>query len=138
MIQVNLCVPEKRLGSYKVNFIQIPGENGDLGIGLNHTDFVTRFRPGIVSFRPGAEGPTFRYFVSEGVLSVVGNVVDVLATYIESSEDIDSDRALRAMERAQKRLEEKSAKLDLVRALKSLERAKARDLLTRMAKESEG
>ncbi|EQD70248.1 F0F1 ATP synthase subunit epsilon [mine drainage metagenome] len=64
--------------------------------------------------------------VSGGFLEVRGTQVSVLARTAEQPGDVDVRRAQQAQERAQQRLENRSAEIDVERARLALQRANVR------------
>ncbi len=91
--------------------------DGDVCIMANHSKYFTALSTGIVRVRTGEN--VRRAACSGGMLSIIDNVVRLVATTFEWEEDIDKDRALEARDEAQKALDE-------ARDAKEIERAKAR------------
>lgn len=71
---------------------------------------------------------------SEGFATVNGNKVDILVDAAEWPEEIDRRRAERALERAEKRLKERTMAWEMPRAIASRDRAKARLKAIELAK----
>lgn len=63
------------------------------------------------------------YFIAKGILTVKDKKVTVIAEAIENAKDIDIQRALKAKERATRRLKEKGEDIDFKRAEAALHRA---------------
>jgi len=75
------------------------------------------------------DGQTKRLAISGGFCEVSNNKMTVLAEAAEYAEEIDVERALRAKERAERRLQEaasKAADIDIARAKAALTRALVR------------
>ena len=64
--------------------------------------------------------------ISGGFLEVIANRVLVLADAAERTEEIDEARAEEAMQRAQERVEHRTADMDLEMAVASMRRAQSR------------
>ena len=69
------------------------------------------------------KGERTHYFVSGGFVYVQKDGVTIITDAIENSKDIDLERAIRAKERAEKRIQSKSEQIDMVRAELALKRA---------------
>jgi len=90
----------------------------------NHVNLLSVLTIGALRFDAGGKS---RYvFISGGFADVSDNTVTVLAEAAELAEDIDCPRAKAAMDRAQKRLTERTSNVDCPRAETSLKRAVAR------------
>lgn len=100
---------------------------GDLGILANHIDLVTPI--GIGEARVTAGGKTRCASCIGGLLSVLSGEVSVVATTFEWAEDIDRERAERAFEKAQKRLQDP----DLSDTDRSIQEAKYKRASVRIA-----
>jgi F-type H+-transporting ATPase subunit epsilon len=77
------------------------------------------------------QGNKKEFSISGGILEVKSNKISILADTIESKEEIDAERARKALERGEKRLAENDENLDRARAEASIMRAKNRLLLIR-------
>jgi F-type H+-transporting ATPase subunit epsilon len=123
-LQVNILSPLRPFCEVEASSVLAPSSSGDVEVGLNHAFYVTTLKPGIVSVK-GEEGVDF--FVSGGILSVQNNVVRIFSDVIEGVRDLDKARAEKAERRALERLKSRSdLDLDINRALDSLSRAQAR------------
>jgi F-type H+-transporting ATPase subunit epsilon len=123
-IHLEVVTPAKAVVSEEAQIVVAPGILGEFGVLAGHTPFLTTLKVGSIRFTDstGAE----RYvFVSGGFAEALPDKVTVLAETAERRQDIDVARAKGAMERAQKRLEEKAAQeeVDFLRAKAALERA---------------
>ena len=76
-LQFDLVSPEKRLASFQVTEVQIPGANGDMTAMEGHTPTITTLRPGILK-AVSAEG-TKSYVVTGGFAEISATGVSVLA-----------------------------------------------------------
>lgn len=108
-----------------IRFVIAPGEEGVFEILANHAPFVFALKPGALRMRmPGGEDQYIA--VGTGFLVVQKDRTTVLTRSAERPEDIDVDRARRAKERAEQRLQQASPDFDMDRAQASLQRALAR------------
>jgi len=85
-----------------VESIQLPGQNGYLGILPGHAPLITELGYGEMTYQKGKE---LRHLtIMGGYAEVLGDRVTVLAEVAERAEEIDVDRARAAKERAEKLL----------------------------------
>jgi F-type H+-transporting ATPase subunit epsilon len=109
----------------EVRFVVAPGQEGVFEILANHAPFVFALKPGALRMRTPA-GQDQYVVVGSGFLVVQKARTTVLARSAERPEEIDVERARRAKERAEQRLQQKPSDVDLARAQASLQRALAR------------
>ena len=124
-VRFELATPNRLVVSEDVDEVVAPGLQGYFGVLPGHVPFLTSLQSGEVSFRIGR---TEHYLaVSGGFAEVQGDRVTILAEHAERPEEIDRERALRARQRAERRLQGKTQEeLDYARALTAFSRALAR------------
>jgi F-type H+-transporting ATPase subunit epsilon len=83
-----------------VDEVTAPGELGEFGVLPNHIAFLTTLVPGELTYKQGSSKKTLA--VGGGYAEVLDNVMTVLAPAAEFADEIDSARAQRAKERAEK------------------------------------
>lgn len=120
---LEVITPEKILVSKEVDIVVAPGIMGEFGVLEGHAPFLSGIVPGELRFRAGDK--TEYCAVMYGFAEVSNNRVSILVDAAERSEDIDVERAQKALERAQNRLEQKEG-IDIPRAEAALRRALAR------------
>ena len=105
-LQLSIVTPERLVVNEKVDQVNVPGVEGDLGILCNHAPILTTMRPGQFSYEStGEKGrDTVRMVVSGGYLEVTDNRVIVLAEAVEFLDEIDQARAKAALEEAEEML----------------------------------
>jgi F-type H+-transporting ATPase subunit epsilon len=88
----------------EVDEVTAPGALGEFGVLPNHIAFLSLLEPGEVSYKQGA----IKRFVaiSGGYAEVLDNVMTILAPAAEFAAEIDTERAQRARQRAEKRMSE--------------------------------
>lgn len=119
---VEIVTPERKVYENEVNMIIARGGDGDLGIMAGHVPVVTTLK--VSQLRLKTDKGDQVIAVSGGFLEVKPEKVTVLAEAAELPEEIDVDRATRAKERAERRLNEKgNDNLDTARAEMALQRA---------------
>jgi len=122
-IKLEVVTPEKSIVSEEAQIVMAPGAEGEFGVLIGHTPFLTTLKTGTVHYT-AADGKQKFVFVSGGFAEALPDKVTVLAESAERRRDIDADRAKAAMERAQSRLDrEHDEDIDFLRAKAALERA---------------
>ena len=126
-ILLEVVTPSKLVVSEEVELVTAPGGEGVFGVMANHAPLLTTIRIGELHYTDG--GNMVRLALSGGFCDVSKNRMTVLAESAEISTEIDVERALRAKERAERRLQEAEARkgeIDLARARAALFRALVR------------
>ncbi|MFO8060233.1 MAG: F0F1 ATP synthase subunit epsilon [Bacillota bacterium] len=124
-LEIDIITPSGQLPSESAEYVVLPAADGYIGILPRHISLVTVLKAGVITFRrPG--GKRRRIAVSGGFAEVAEDRIAVLADTAELPGEIDVERARKALQRAERRLQEKPDGLDVVRARASLERAIAR------------
>ncbi|MFQ5717235.1 MAG: ATP synthase F1 subunit epsilon, partial [Nitrospinales bacterium] len=91
LLDLNIVTPERLMVSEKVDQVNRPGSEGDMGILYDHAPILSTLRPGRLSYQKGSE--TVFMVVSDGYLEVADNRVIVLAETAEFLHEIDSKRS---------------------------------------------
>ena len=123
-LKVEIVTPAKIAFEGNVKSITIPGTKGNFQVLFNHAPLMSSFEVGFIKIEDEAETST-NYATSGGTVEVLNNKVVVLAESFESKEDIDTQRAEEARDRAKKRLKKESSErsVDYERVEFSLKRA---------------
>lgn len=122
---LEIVTPERILFRDEVQFLVVPGAEGELGIMRNHAPLVAALDIGVLRYK-NASGTQKKMAISGGFVEVIDNVARVLAETAEHGEDIDVLRAKAAKERAEKRINAREENINLTRAELALKRANAR------------
>ena len=123
-IKLEIISPNKVVYSADIDMLIVRSIAGDLGIMPKHAP--------LLAMRAMIDGTENLIAVSGGFIQVQPDKIIVLASAAELPIEIDINRAKKAYERAQKRLEsfkenpEVKSDVDTLRARAALERAKAR------------
>jgi F-type H+-transporting ATPase subunit epsilon len=120
---------ERLLYEGDVDMVVAPGSEGEMTVLPHHAALMTMLLPG--ELRYGAEGQDNFLVITGGFMQVTGETVTVLADAAEHVEEVDEARAEEAVQRAQERLAQRGEDIDLERALYSLRRAQVRLEITR-------
>lgn len=116
--------PEGNVLKEEIEFVVLPGVNGELGILPNHAPLIAALEAGVVRYTIVSKEN--KLAISGGFVEISENKATVLADTAEFADSIDILRAQSAKERAEKRLAQKSQDTDLKRAEYALHRAIAR------------
>lgn len=126
-IHLEVVTPTGPVVSEEVDIVTAPGVSGEFGVLANHAPFLSTIKTGTLTYK---KDKTTKYLmVSGGFSEVSNNKITFLVESAEFGQDIDVDRALRAKERAEKRLtqaQQAAEKINRVRAEAALQRAMAR------------
>jgi len=126
-IHLEVVTPSGAVVSDDVDIVTAPGYGGEFGVLANHAPFLSTIKTGTLSYRKDKQ--TRLLMVSGGFSEVSDNKITFLVESAEFGHDIDVDRAMRAKERAEKRLAQaiqKTEQINRVRAEAALQRALAR------------
>jgi F-type H+-transporting ATPase subunit epsilon len=128
-MRFELATPTRMLVSTEADEVVAPGSEGYFGVLPGHAAFLTTLGSGEVCYRAGGQERCLA--VSGGFAEVNNDRVIVLAETAELPEEIDIQRAERALQRAEQRLAGRSPRdtsevIDYARAVAALARAMAR------------
>ncbi len=121
-IRLQVVTPEKDIVNEDVQSVVSPGSEGEFGVLVGHTPFMTTLRTGALKYTDTGGKERF-VFVSGGFAEALPDKVTVLAESAERRGDIDTARARAAKDRAQARLDQHKEGVDFERAKAALERA---------------
>ncbi|TCJ05292.1 F0F1 ATP synthase subunit epsilon [Cytobacillus praedii] len=121
-IKVSVVTPDGPVYESDVEMVSTKAESGELGILPGHIPMVAPLQIGAVRLK--TQGKTDLVAVNGGFVEVRPDKVTILAQSAEQADEIDVDRAVRAKERAEKRLnDQKRESVDFKRAELALQRA---------------
>ena len=119
-MHVRIVTPKGSKLEAEISQLTAPGEAGDLGLLPGHRPLLTSLGTGILSYTPKG-GRTDHMAVNGGFLEIDNDDIIVITETAETPEEIDVDRAKRALARNQKELA--SADLDRTEELARLNAA---------------
>src|SRR5712664_396191 len=122
-IELVIVTPEKQLLRQKVVEVQLPGENGYLGVLPGHAPLITELGIGELSYHDLGGREFVHIEIVLGFAEVLPDRGTVLAETAERAEEIDLQRAKDALARAEKRLASNDPNIDWDRANIALQRA---------------
>jgi F-type H+-transporting ATPase subunit epsilon len=122
---LEVVTPDRLVLSTEAEVVVCPGVEGQFGVLVGHIPFLSALEIGEMYYRKG--GQTEYLAVSGGFAEVTGAKVTIVAEAAEKGREIDVERAMRAKERAEKRLAAaKTAEIDWARAEAALRRSMVR------------
>ncbi len=115
-ITLEIVTPDRALAREEVDEVVVPGSEGELGILPGHTPLLATLKVGELWYRKGSQ--KHHVAIAMGFVEVLPERVTILAQIAERAEDIDIERAERAKQRAERRLETPSVEssMDFERA----------------------
>ncbi|MFN3921780.1 MAG: F0F1 ATP synthase subunit epsilon [Caldimicrobium sp.] len=134
-ILLEIITPERVVVREEVDIVTAPGVEGEFGVLAHHAPMVAAIKIGPLRYRVGDREEWIA--VSGGFCEVSKNKITFLVEAAERAYEIDVERALRAKERAEKRIQEyqaKIAEIDYARARAALQRSLTRLLVAEKGK----
>jgi F-type H+-transporting ATPase subunit epsilon len=123
-LELEIVTPDKLLVHERVEQVQIPGKNGELGVLPGHAPLITGLTIGEISYR---QGTNIRYLaVAWGFAEVLPDKTTILADTAERAEEIDVKRAQDAKARADEALRQPAPDLDFPATMYAQHRAEVR------------
>lgn len=110
-ILLEIVTPERLLYSKETDVVVAPGSLGQFSVLSGHTPFFTSLKVGELYFTD--DSTTYHLALHGGFLEVQDNHVRVLAENAEFADDIDIERAQKAHEKAQLKVNELGDKLSV-------------------------
>ena len=127
--QLDIRTPEGVAWQGETEIVTLPGKQGAFQVLINHAPLLTELEVGEIRLTDDA-GKEQIFASSGGFAEVRLNEVTVLSETIEPAEEINSDRAKSAKERAEERIKESrtnlSSDINRTRAEAALARAENR------------
>ena len=105
----SLVTPEQVVHEGEVEAVMLRTDVGEATFLAGHTPLIGSIVPGLVRFQD-EDGTIERVAVHGGFVHVKSDGVTVLAPVAEAADDIDVDRARRALETAEQRVAEATAR----------------------------
>lgn len=124
IFDVEIITPDRIFFTGKATMIEFTTSVGDIGVLKDHIPLTTVLAPGIVTIT--LEDEKKKAAVHAGFAEILPDKVTLLAEVAEWPDEIDSNRAQAALERAKERIASKSADVDLARAEFALRKALVR------------
>jgi F-type H+-transporting ATPase subunit epsilon len=122
-MQLEIVTPERLVVNEAVEYIEIPGKSGYLGVLPGHAPLISELAAGELTYRTGNQ--TKRVAVAWGFAEVLQTKVTILAETAEKADEIDTARAEAAKKKAEAELQKAGIEGN-AEAEAALQRAQAR------------
>ena len=122
--QFELVAPEKLIYSDDIEFVVVPGAEGDFGVLPGHALLLSTVKPGIIEIFEN-DKPKERYFVGGGFAEVTPERCTVLSTESVNLADIDESEARQRLDTAERNLNDAASDAEREKCEKALEVAHA-------------
>jgi F-type H+-transporting ATPase subunit epsilon len=103
-MQLDVVTPEKAVLSRKALEVVAPGSQGEFGVLIGHTPFLTTLKPGQIIVK--TEDRDIYLAVGGGFAEVISNRVIILAETADLAEDIIAEDAKAEIDQAHEKLRE--------------------------------
>lgn len=122
--ELEIATPDRLLIKQPVSEAQIPAANGYIGVLPEHAPLISELGSGELSYLSDGRRQTLA--IDGGWVEVLPTHVRVLANHAERANEVDVERAQKALKRAEERLANPGQNIDIARALNAMKRAQAR------------
>jgi F-type H+-transporting ATPase subunit epsilon len=137
LLQCEIVTAERRVYAGEVAEVVAPEAEGQVAILPRHAPLLAALQPGEVRLiRPGQEDLILA--VGGGFMEVRDDNVVILADSAERADEIDIERALRARQRAEQLLQQRTTDVELAKAEAALRRSLARLRVAERARRRRG
>jgi F-type H+-transporting ATPase subunit epsilon len=106
-ITLEVVTPDRSIVTEQVDEVQLPGSEGYFGVLPGHTPLLATLQVGEMWYRVGQDRKFLA--IAFGFVEVLPDRVTVLAQIAERPEEIDVQRAEAAKQRAEQRVQQRSA-----------------------------
>lgn len=121
LFTIEIITPDRVFYTGEADFVEFTTSDGEIGVYKDHIPLTTVLAPGVVTIHVGEDEK--KAAIHAGFAQILGDKVTLLAELAEWPDEIDVERAERAKERAESRINEKDANLDVIRAELALKKA---------------
>ena len=124
VMKLKVITPEKQFYEGEVAMVELTTTEGQIGIYPNHIPLTAVVAPGLLKIHE--KGEVKKTSLMAGFITIMPDLVTIMAEVAEWPEEIDFKRAEEARTRAERRLSSNDAYLDVLRAEMALKRALVR------------
>lgn len=122
-LHLKIVTPEKMIFDEEVNQVNLPTEEGEIGILPHHTNLMAKLTPGELVIKKGGKVDTLA--VGDGFLQMADNTLTIMTDLATYAQDIDEKALEEAKKRAEQALEEKLSAEEYAETLAVLEKSLA-------------
>lgn len=102
---VDILTPSKIIAkNILAESLLIPTIRGQINVLENHTHFITKLSPGVLTVFGGPDYADRNFALTEGVCKILEDKITILANTAEESVDVDVERAKLALKNAEEHL----------------------------------
>lgn len=123
--ELKIIAPDRVFYEGVADMLEMNTTEGEIGILPGHIPMTVIIKPGVVTIYE-TSGDTKEAAIHAGFVEILQDKVTILAEIAEWPGEIDEARAEAARERAEARIQSKSADVDMARAEAAMLRALAR------------
>lgn len=124
MFTLQIISPDRVFYEGEAKMVELVTSEGEIGVYQGHIPMTYVLKPGVVYITEANE--TKKAALHEGFIEILPNKIVILAEIAEWPDEIDKDRADKALHRAEERLKRKEESMDTLRAEMALKRAMVR------------
>ncbi len=124
VMKLKVITPEKQFYEGEVAMVELTTTEGQIGVYPNHIPLTAVVAPGLLKIHE--KGEVKKTSLMAGFITIMPDLVTIMAEVAEWPEEIDFKRAEEARTRAERRLSSNDADLDVLRAEMALKRALVR------------
>lgn len=121
VMKLKVITPEEEFYEGDVSMVELTTTEGNIGIYPQHIPLTAVVAPGVLKIHEGSE--VREAALLSGFITIMPDVVTIMAEAVEWPDEIDFKRAEEAKNRAEKRLATQSTDIDVLRAELALRRA---------------
>ena len=121
---VRIITPDRIFYENRADMVEFNTTEGEIGVLPGHIPMTVIVKPGVLYIHETGEEK--KAALHAGFAEILPESVTILAEVIEWPSEINEDRAKSAMERAERRLQNKAPNTDIAKAETALQRALAR------------
>ena len=122
--QFELVAPEKLIYSDDIEFVVVPGAEGDFGVLPGHSLLLSSVRPGIIEIHEN-DKPKERFFIGGGFADVTPERCTILSTESVNLAEIDESEARKRLDTAERNLSDATSDAEREKCEKAVEVAQA-------------
>jgi F-type H+-transporting ATPase subunit epsilon len=116
-LKLEIVTPEAKIFEGDVDFVQLPGAEGDMGIYPQHETLVTELKPGELHITQ--KGQVQVMAIGEGFAEITATGVGIITDGAVNEKEIDEQAAEQAVKRAEELLKSNTLQGDELEATQS-------------------